>query len=31
MVINSERLKKVFLNIENSFNDVNGFEERMKV
>lgn len=30
-VINSERLKDVFLNIEDSFKDVNVFEERMKV
>lgn len=31
VVINSERLKNVFLNIENSFIDVNDFEQRMKV
>ena len=31
MVINSERLKNVFLNIENSFNDVNDYKQRMRV
>ena len=31
MVINSERLKNVFLNIENSFNDVNDYRQRMRV
>lgn len=31
MVINSERLKNVFLKIENSFKDVNDFEQRMKL
>ena len=31
MVINSERLKNVFLKIENSFKDVNDFEKRMKL
>lgn len=30
-VINSERLKDVFLNIEDSFKNVNVFEDRMKV
>lgn len=30
-IINSERLKDVFLNIEDSFKSVNVFEERMKV
>ena len=31
MVINSERLKNVFLKIENSFKYVNYFEQRMKL
>ncbi|HFE9685261.1 TPA: hypothetical protein ACGA33_000990 [Clostridium perfringens] len=31
VVINSERLKNVFLNIEESFNCVNGFRNKMKV
>ncbi|MDK0844992.1 hypothetical protein P5E44_02200 [Clostridium perfringens] len=31
MVINSERLKNVFLNIENSFNDINDYKQRMRV
>ncbi|WP_288679207.1 hypothetical protein [uncultured Clostridium sp.] len=31
MLINSERLKNVFLKIENSFKDVNYFEKRMKL
>ncbi len=31
MVINSERLKNVFLNIESSFSHVNGFGGRMKI
>lgn len=31
VVISSERLKNVFLNIENSFSDVNDFKGRMKV
>ncbi len=31
MLINSKRLKNVFLKIENSFKDVNYFEKRMKL
>lgn len=31
VVLNSERLKDVFLNIEDSFKNVNAFEDRMKV